>query len=61
MTLMPLPQPLSVDKLQYGESTIAGAANQTYVATANGSYAVIVTTNGCADTSACKHYYSWYQ
>ncbi|MCH2023950.1 MAG: T9SS type A sorting domain-containing protein [Saprospiraceae bacterium] len=32
---------------------IAGANNQSYTATANGDYAVIVTTNGCSDTSAC--------
>lgn len=34
-------------------SPIAGATNQSYTATANGSYAVIVTENGCTDTSAC--------
>jgi len=33
---------------------IAGATNQSYVATANGDYAVIVSLNGCTDTSACK-------
>lgn len=32
---------------------IAGATNQTYTATANGDYAVIVTQNGCSDTSNC--------
>lgn len=32
---------------------ISGATNQIYTATANGSYAVIVTKNGCSDTSAC--------
>ncbi len=32
---------------------INGATNQTYNATANGSYAVIVTQNNCTDTSAC--------
>jgi hypothetical protein len=32
---------------------IAGAASQTFTATANGQYAVIVTQNGCSDTSAC--------
>lgn len=32
---------------------IPGATNQTYTATANGSYAVIITANGCSDTSAC--------
>jgi len=32
---------------------ISGAASQSYTATANGSYAVIITQNGCTDTSAC--------
>ncbi len=32
---------------------IAGQTNQSYTATANGSYAVIVTQNSCSDTSAC--------
>jgi Carbohydrate esterase, sialic acid-specific acetylesterase/Secretion system C-terminal sorting domain len=32
---------------------IAGATNQTYIATANGSYAVVLSNNGCTDTSAC--------
>lgn len=32
---------------------ISGATNKVYTATANGSYAVIVTKNGCTDTSAC--------
>lgn len=32
---------------------INGATSQFYTPTANGSYAVIVTTNGCADTSDC--------
>jgi len=36
-----------------GNAQITGATNPTYVATANGSYAVIVTANGCADTSTC--------
>lgn len=36
-----------------GWSVIAGATNQDYTATANGSYAVEVTENGCVDTSAC--------
>jgi len=37
-----------------GNSPIAGATAQNYVATANGDYAVEVTTiNGCTDTSAC--------
>jgi hypothetical protein len=34
-------------------TAIAGATSQSYIATANGSYAVIVTKNGCTDTSAC--------
>ncbi|MDX2360165.1 MAG: T9SS type A sorting domain-containing protein [Crocinitomicaceae bacterium] len=32
---------------------INGATNQAYTATANGDYAVIVTINGCSDTSTC--------
>ncbi|MDF1675178.1 MAG: T9SS type A sorting domain-containing protein [Vicingaceae bacterium] len=32
---------------------ISGATNQLFVASANGSYAVEVTQNGCTDTSAC--------
>ncbi len=32
-------------------SAIAGAVNQSYTAAANGNYAVIVTMNGCSDTS----------
>lgn len=32
---------------------IGGAINKTYTATANGSYAVIVSKNNCSDTSAC--------
>ncbi|HLP10641.1 MAG TPA: T9SS type A sorting domain-containing protein [Flavobacteriales bacterium] len=32
---------------------IAGATSQSYTATANGSYAVIVTNNDCSDTSSC--------
>ena len=35
-------------------SLIAGATSQTYAATANGDYAVIVDNNGCIDTSACS-------
>lgn len=34
-------------------SAISGETNQSYTATANGNYAVIVTENGCSDTSAC--------
>jgi hypothetical protein len=33
--------------------TISGATNQVFVATANGTYAVIVTENNCSDTSSC--------
>ncbi|MEZ5046053.1 MAG: T9SS type A sorting domain-containing protein [Chitinophagaceae bacterium] len=33
---------------------IAGANQKTYTATVNGQYAVIVSLNGCSDTSACK-------
>lgn len=36
-----------------GNSLIIGANAQTYVATQNGDYAVIVTENGCSDTSTC--------
>lgn len=32
---------------------ISGGSNQSYTATANGDFAVIVTNNGCLDTSAC--------
>ncbi|MFK8039553.1 MAG: choice-of-anchor Q domain-containing protein [Crocinitomicaceae bacterium] len=34
-------------------TSISGAINQSYSATANGDYAVIVTNNGCTDTSVC--------
>ncbi len=33
---------------------ISGATNQSYTATSNGNYAVIVTKDGCTDTSACS-------
>jgi len=36
-----------------GYALIAGATNQSYTATANGSYAVIIYKNGCIDTSNC--------
>jgi len=36
-----------------GNSVIAGATSQSFIAPANGSYAVIVTKSGCTDTSAC--------
>jgi hypothetical protein len=35
------------------KSIIAGATNQSYTASFNGDYAVIVTQNGCSDTSIC--------
>lgn len=34
-------------------SPIAGATGASYTATANGSYAVVISYNGCADTSGC--------
>ena len=33
---------------------IPGETNQTFIASANGNYAVIVDQNGCIDTSGCK-------
>lgn len=36
-----------------GNSIITGEVNQYYTATTNGNYAVIVTENGCTDTSSC--------
>lgn len=33
---------------------VAGATSSTFTPTANGSYAVVVTQNGCSDTSACQ-------
>jgi len=33
---------------------IAGETNQNFTATINGNYAVVVTQNGCTDTSACE-------
>jgi hypothetical protein len=36
-----------------GNSPISGATNQIFSPTANGSYAVIVTSNDCSDTSNC--------
>lgn len=38
-----------------GNTEIAGATNQSYTASSNGSYAVVVTVNGCSDTSACMN------
>ena len=34
-------------------ASISGANSQSYTAIANGDYAVVVTQNGCSDTSAC--------
>jgi len=34
-------------------SPINGATNQSYPATTNGDYAVIISKNGCSDTSSC--------
>ena len=36
-----------------GNTAISGQTNQSFTATTNGSYAVIVTKNGCSDTSYC--------
>ncbi|PCH66177.1 MAG: hypothetical protein COC01_08750 [Bacteroidetes bacterium] len=36
-----------------GNAPIAGATSQSYIATTNGSYAVVVDKNGCIDTSNC--------
>jgi len=36
-------------------SIIAGATSQNYTVTANGDYGVIVTKNGCIDTSVCTY------
>ncbi|MBL0046936.1 MAG: T9SS type A sorting domain-containing protein [Bacteroidetes bacterium] len=36
-----------------GNLPIAGETAATFTATANGNYALIVTQNGCSDTSAC--------
>ena len=35
-------------------AVISGETGQTFTTTANGSYGVIVTQNGCTDTSACQ-------
>ena len=40
-----------------GYSIIAGQSTQSYTANVSGSYAVIVTQNGCADTSECYPIY----
>lgn len=36
---------------------IAGANSRSYIPTANGDYAVVVTNNGCTDTSSCYSSY----
>jgi hypothetical protein len=36
---------------------ISGATSQSFTVTANGDYAVVVTQNGCTDTSACVPVY----
>jgi hypothetical protein len=36
-----------------GNTAIAGETNQSYTATTNGSYAAVVSINGCSDTTAC--------
>ncbi|MCF8372446.1 MAG: SBBP repeat-containing protein [Bacteroidales bacterium] len=38
---------------QNGNTPIPGATNQSTTPTQNGSYAVIITQNGCTDTSSC--------
>ena len=37
-----------------GMGAVAGATNQTFSPTANGDYAVIISKNGCTDTSSCS-------
>ena len=36
-----------------GNSALVGATSQVYTSAANGNYAVIISQNGCSDTSAC--------
>ena len=36
-----------------GNVVVAGATNQFFIPQANGQYAVVITQNGCVDTSAC--------
>ena len=38
-----------------GMFAISGEINQSFTATNNGNYAVVVTQNGCTDTSACEN------
>lgn len=37
-----------------GNAQVSGATSATFSPASNGEYAVIVTTNGCSDTSACE-------
>jgi hypothetical protein len=37
---------------------ITGATNQSYTAISNGNYAVVITNNGCSDTSLCYDIFS---
>ncbi len=39
-------------------SFISGATNQSFTPSSNGHYAVIVTKNGCTDTSNCRNIFS---
>jgi len=36
-----------------GNAQIAGETNQSFTATSNGNYAVVITSGACSDTSAC--------
>ena len=36
-----------------GNIAVSGQINQSFTATTNGNYAVIITKNGCSDTSSC--------
>ncbi len=38
-------------------STVSGETSQMFTPTLNGSYAVIISKNGCTDTSACMSYH----
>ena len=37
-----------------GNAIIAAETNQSYTATVTGNYAVLITVNGCSDTSSCE-------
>ena len=41
-----------------GNQPIPGEINQSFTATSNGSYAVVISNNGCTDTSACESVFS---